>query len=61
MTDFEDEEAWLRHRVVRLRTVLRWAKDTRVETELKSLIAEAEARLEALAARRRTSGISVRS
>jgi hypothetical protein len=49
---FEDEETWLRHRVIRLRTILRLARDSRVEDELRLLISEAEARLEVLASRR---------
>jgi hypothetical protein len=46
--ELEDEVSWLRHRAMRLRTILRWTKDARVETELKSLITEVESRLEAL-------------
>ena len=46
--DFEDEETWLRGRIVRLRTILRFAKDPRVEAGLKEFIADAEARLELL-------------
>jgi hypothetical protein len=48
----EDEVTWLRHRIVRMRTILRFAKDPRTETGLRELIAEAEARLAALEARR---------
>ena len=44
----EDEEAWLRHRVIRLRTMLRFAKDPRTEAGLKEFIADAEERLDAL-------------
>ena len=48
----QDEHAWLRHRIVRMRTtLLRFAKDPRAETALRDLIAEAEARLEALEAK----------
>jgi len=46
--EFEDESTWLRHRVLRLRTILRYAKDSRAETGLRELIAEAEKRLEQL-------------
>lgn len=52
--DIEDEEAWLRHRVLRPRTILRFAKDPCAESGLKELIAEAEKRLDALAERRET-------
>ena len=52
--DFEDESTWLRHRVVRLRTILRFVKDARAESGLRELIAEAEQRLEQLEARRGT-------
>ena len=43
--DFEDESTWLRHRVLRLRTILRYVKDARAETGLRELIAEAEHKL----------------
>ena len=46
--EFEDESTWLRHRVLRLRTILRYAKDPRAENGLRELIAEAEKRLEQL-------------
>jgi hypothetical protein len=46
--EFEDESTWLRHRVLRLRTILRYAKDSRAESGLRELIAEAEKRLEQL-------------
>jgi len=46
--EFEDETTWLRHRVLRLRTILRYAKDSRAESGLRELIAEAEKRLEQL-------------
>jgi len=49
--DFEDESTWLRHRVLRLRTILRYVKDARAESGLLELIAEAEERLEQLDAR----------
>ena len=41
-----------RHRVLRMRTILRFAKDPRTETGIRELIADAEARLDALEARR---------
>jgi hypothetical protein len=44
--DLETEETWLGHRVRRLRTVLRIVTDPRAEAALKTLIIEAEARLE---------------
>jgi hypothetical protein len=50
-TEPEDELTWLR-RVVRMRTILRFAKDPRTETGLRELIADAEARLDVLEARR---------
>jgi hypothetical protein len=40
---------WLRHSVVRMRTILRFAKDPRTETGIRELIADAETRLSALA------------
>jgi hypothetical protein len=51
--ELEDEETWLRHRVMRLRTILRFAKEPRVEVGLRELIGEAEERLAALVERRR--------
>jgi hypothetical protein len=48
------ENVWLRHRVVRMRALLRYANDTRVESGLRELIADAEDRLEALEAGRDT-------
>jgi hypothetical protein len=54
--DFEDESTWLRHRVLRLRTILRFVKDARAESGLRELIAEAEQRLDQLEARARTEG-----
>ena len=44
----EPEETWLRKRIIRLRTILRYAKDPRIEAGLKEFIADAEYRLEAL-------------
>jgi hypothetical protein len=46
--DREDEEAWLRGVIIRLRTILRFAKDDRVDAGLKDIIADAERRLEKL-------------
>jgi hypothetical protein len=51
--ELEDEETWLRHRVIRLRTMLRFAKDPRTEAGLKEFIADAEERLDALERSRR--------
>ena len=51
--DLEDEETWLRTRVIRLRTMLRFAKDPRTEAGLKEFIADAEERLDALESRHR--------
>ena len=46
--DWEDEEAWLRGVIIRLRTLLRFAKDDRVDAGLKENITDAETRLEQL-------------
>ena len=46
--DIEDEETWLRRNVVRLRTILRFAVDPRVQAELRGFIGAAEDRLEQL-------------
>ena len=35
MLDLEPEENWLRHRLRRLRTILRYAKEPRVESGLR--------------------------
>ena len=51
--ELEDEETWLRRRVIRLRTMLRFAKDPRTEAGLKEFIADAEERLDALERDRR--------
>ena len=48
MLDLEPEENWLRHRLRRLRTILRYAKEPRVESGLRELIADAEDRLDLL-------------
>jgi hypothetical protein len=50
--ELEDEETWLRHRVQRLRTILRLAAASDVEMALRELIIDAEERLDALATRR---------
>jgi hypothetical protein len=46
MDDFEDEEAWLRYPVMRLRAMLRYVKSGRVETGLREIIGETENRLD---------------
>ena len=46
--EWEDEGTWLRARIIRLRTILRYTKDSKVEICLKELIADAEARLDTL-------------
>jgi hypothetical protein len=46
--EWEDEETWLRRRLIRLRTIWRFAKDPRIEAGLREFIAEAEDRLELL-------------
>jgi hypothetical protein len=46
--DLEPEEIWLRHRLRRLRVILRYAKEPLVESGLRELIAEAEERLDLL-------------
>jgi hypothetical protein len=50
--DLEDEETWLRKSIVRMRTVLRFAKDPQAEAGMRELIGDAEVRLAALEARR---------
>jgi len=52
MLDLEPEENWLRHRLRRLRTILRYAKEPRVESGLRELIADAEERLDLLERKR---------
>jgi hypothetical protein len=59
--DFEDESTWLRHRVLRLRTILRFVNDARAESGLRELIAEAEQRLEQLEVRRGTKASATNS
>jgi hypothetical protein len=46
--ELEDEKAWLRARIIRLRRLLRYVKDTQVEAGLKEFIGDAEARLDML-------------
>jgi hypothetical protein len=46
--EWEEENIWLRRRIIRLRPLLRYAKDPRAVTILKEFIAEAEQRLEML-------------
>jgi hypothetical protein len=50
LTKVEDEQTRLRHRIMRMRTVLCFAKDPRAEAGMRELIADAEARLTVLAA-----------
>lgn len=50
--EIEDEVSWLRHRILRMRTILRFAKDPRTEAGLREFISDAEARLAALEAKR---------
>src|ERR1700746_2402958 len=46
----EPEEAWLRQRVIRLRSTLRYVKVAQVEIVLREIITDMEARLELLEA-----------
>jgi hypothetical protein len=46
--DLEDEKTWLRGWIIRMRTLLRFAIDPRVETGMKEFIVDAEERLEEL-------------
>jgi hypothetical protein len=50
--ELEAEETWLRKRIIRLRTVLRYANDARAEAGLREFIGDAENRLELLQATR---------
>jgi len=52
----DGEESSLRYRILRLRTILRFASDSRVITGLREVIADAESRLVALERRRRWPG-----
>ena len=42
---FHDEYSWLRHGLSRLRTILRYAKDARVESGLREVIANQKSAL----------------
>jgi hypothetical protein len=46
--EWEEENIWLRRRIMRLRPLLRHAKDPHVMSMLKEFIGEAEERLEML-------------
>jgi hypothetical protein len=46
--DWSDEESWLRGLVIRLRFILRYARDPTAEAALRLTITEAESRLELL-------------
>jgi hypothetical protein len=48
MDTLEEEEAWLRAWIVRLRTISRFAQNPQVEVGLREFIADAESRLEKL-------------
>jgi hypothetical protein len=50
--DWEDEETWLRAWIVRLRTIWRFSRDSRVDVGLREFIAAAEARLDMLQSKR---------
>jgi hypothetical protein len=50
--DWEDEETWLRAWIVRLRTIWRFSRDSRVDVGLREFIAAAEARLDVLQSKR---------
>jgi hypothetical protein len=50
--ELEAEETWLRKRIVRLRTALRYANDSRIEVVLREVIGDAENGLELLQANR---------
>jgi hypothetical protein len=54
MMDLEPEYTWLLHRIMRMRTILRYVKEPRAEAGLRELIAEAEQRIEQLEAKQRT-------
>ena len=47
----EDEQTRLRHRIIRMRAMLCFAKDPRAEAGMRELIDDAEARLTAAEAR----------
>jgi hypothetical protein len=44
----DEDEIWLRHRVIRMRALLRFTREPYVESGLRELIADAEKRLEPL-------------
>ncbi len=48
----EDEQTRLRHRIIRMRAMLCFAKDPRAEAGVRELIHDAEARLAVLGAKR---------
>jgi hypothetical protein len=50
--EWEDEETWLRGKIVRLRAISRYARVESAEAALKEFVAEAETRLELLQSRR---------
>jgi hypothetical protein len=52
INDLGCEEDFLRYRIKRLRTILRYARDPRAIAGLKEVIAESESRLTALEIRR---------
>lgn len=52
LMELEDEETWLRARIIRLRRLLRYVKDPQVEAGLKEFITDAETRLDGLERRR---------
>jgi hypothetical protein len=52
LMELEDEETWLRARIIRLRRLLRYVKDPQVEAGLKEFITDAETRLDGLEKRR---------
>jgi hypothetical protein len=56
--ELENERAWLRHRVLRMRTALRFAMSPEVTDILRELITDAEARLSALDAQAKERGQS---
>jgi hypothetical protein len=47
----DDEQTRLRHRIIRMRAMLCFAKDPRAEAGMRELIDDAEARLTAVEAR----------
>jgi hypothetical protein len=58
--DIEPEYTWLLHRVMRLRTILRYVKDPKAEAGLRELIADAQKTLEQLKARQGVTGLNGR-